>query len=498
LSWVHVSSEECFVITAIDGGYIVAFDGEEHRILKDGTVVVEDDRIKFVGKSYGGPVDRRIDARRSLVSPGFIALHSHICGGHGETGRRGDGSRRQLYNSDLFDRMFPRTREAARAAAELNYVEVLKSGCTTLVELGSPNALGNKEAVELPDRNGIRAYLLKMYGSGSWHTPDGNRVLYTNFDGETWDETPGFKGLDESKAFIKEYDGSADGRIKCLLGPSTVDMCSEALLKESRKAADEMGVGLQTHVSQSVVEFQEIMRRHGMTPIELLHDVGLLGPDLIAGHSILIGGHSKVGYADPWRRDIKLLAETGTTVAHCPQVFARYGIAMESYARYLMEGVNIGIGTDTYPMDIIREMGLAATLSKIVEGEPRVATSRDLFNSVTLSAAKALGRDDLGRIAPGCKADIVIVNMNSINMSPVRDPIRNLVMSGNNGDVSTVIIDGRIVVEDGRVPGVDEERLAENLQREQERIWDMLPSTDVFGRTIDEITVPSFKDWEDA
>ncbi len=245
-------------------------------------------------------------------------------------------------------------------------------------------------------------------------------------------------------------------------------------------------------------EFQEIMRRYGRTPIEFLHDVGLLGPDLIAGHSILIGGHSKVGYADPWRRDIKLLAQTETTVAHCPLVFARYGIAMESYARYLMEGVNIGIGTDTYPMDIIREMGLAATISKIVEGEPRVATSRDVFNSVTLGGARALGRMDLGRITQGCKADIVIIKLDSINMSPVRDPIRNLVMSGSNGDVTTVMIDGKIVVEDGRVPGIDEERLAENLQREQERVWGMLPSHDVFGRNVDEITVPSFKDWEDV
>jgi len=83
-------------------------------------------------------------------------------------------------------------------------------------------------------------------------------------------------------------------------------------------------------------------------------------------------------------------------------------------------------------------------------------------------------------------------------MSPVRDPIRNLVMSGSNSDVSTVMIDGKIVVEDGRVPGIDEEELAENLQREQERVWDMLPSHDVFGRTIDEITVPSFKNWEDV
>jgi cytosine/adenosine deaminase-related metal-dependent hydrolase len=461
-------------------------------------IVVEDDRIKYVGKSYTGPADIKIDARKNLVAPGFIALHSHICGGHGETGRRGDGSRRQLYNSDLFDRMFPRTKESTRAAAEHNYVEVLKSGCTTLVELGSPNSLGNKESVELPDKMGIRAYLLRMYSSGRWYTNDGRRVFYENFDGEKWNEGPGFEGLKESVEFIKKYDGSCDGRIRCLLGPSTVDACSPALLKESRKSADEIGVGLQTHVSQSLVEFQEIMRRYGMTPIEFLSDVGLLGPDLIAGHSILIGGHSKVGYTDPWMKDIKLLAQTGTTVAHCPLVFARYGIVLESYARYLMEGVNVGIGTDTYPMDIIREMGLAATISKIVEGEPRVATSRDVFNSVTLAGARALKREDLGKIAPGCKADIIFIKLNSINLSPVRDPIRNLVMSGTNSDVSKVMIDGKIVVEDGRIPGIDEEKIADNLQKEQEKIWEMLPSHDVFGRTIDEITVPSFKYWDEV
>jgi cytosine/adenosine deaminase-related metal-dependent hydrolase len=258
-----------------------------------------------------------------------------------------------------------------------------------------------------------------------------------------------------------------------------------------------MNVGIQTHVSQSVVEFHEIMRRYGKTPIEFLNDVGLLAKDLIAGHCIFIGGHSKVGYADPWRKDIRLLAKTGTTVAHCPLVFARYGVALESYSRYLMAGVNIGIGTDTYPMDIIREMGLAATISKIIEGEPRVATSHDLFNSVTLSGANALERKDLGRIAVGCKADIVFIKLDSINMSPVRDPIRNLVMNGTNNDVKTVMIDGKIIVEEGKISGINEEKLADNLQREQEKIWDMLPSHDIFGRSIDEITIPSFIDWEE-
>jgi cytosine/adenosine deaminase-related metal-dependent hydrolase len=485
------------LITAIEGGYIVAFNGEEHRILKDGVVVFEEDRINFVGKSYSGPVDKKIDARKSLVTPGFICLHSHICGGHGETGRRGDGSRRQLYNSDLFDRMFRRTKESGIAAAELNYVEVLKSGCTTLVEIGSPNIIGNEESVELPIERGIRAYLLRSYSSGSWYTTDGKRVFYQNFDGENWDEKFGFDGLEESVKFIQKYDGEENDRIKCLLGPSTVDACSTELLKKSREKADELGIGLQIHVSQSVVEFQEIMRRYGVTPIEFLNNVGLLGSDLIAGHSILIGGHSKVSYADPWMRDLKLLAATNTTVAHCPLVFSRYGIAMESYARYLMEGINIGIGTDTYPMDIIREMGLAATISKIVEGEPRVATSKDVFNSVTLSGSKALGRTDIGRIAPECKADITIIKLNSINMSPVQDPIRNLVMSGTNNDVETVIVDGKILVENGEMLDVDEEKLADNLQKEQEKVWNMLPSQDIFGRTIDEITVPSFKKWKE-
>jgi cytosine/adenosine deaminase-related metal-dependent hydrolase len=489
--------EECFLITAIEGGYILAYDGKMHRMLKDGTIIIEDDVIKFVGKSYVGSIDKKIDARKSLVIPGFIALHSHICGGHGETGRRGDGSRRQLYNSDLYDRMFPRTRESAKAAAELNYVEVLKSGCTTLVELGSPNLLGNKGAVDLVDKMGIRSYLLRMYNSGRWYTKDGKKVLYENFDGESWNENPGFKDLEESIKFIKDYNGSFNGRIGCLLGPSTVDTCSPALLKESRRYADEMNVGIQTHVSQSVVEFHEIMRRYGKTPIEFLNNVGLLGKDLIAGHCIFIGGHSKVGYADPWRKDIRLLAKTGTTVAHCPLVFARYGVALESYSRYLMAGVNIGIGTDTYPMDIVREMGLAATISKIIEGEPRVATSHDLFNSVTLSGANALERKDLGRIAAGCKADIVFIKLDSINMSPVRDPIRNLVMNGTNNDVKTVMIDGKIIVEEGKISGINEEKLADNLQREQEKIWDMLPSHDIFGRSIDEITIPSFMDWEE-
>ena len=249
------------MITVIKGGYIVAFDGKEHRILKDGIVVVEEDKIKYVGKSYEGPFERMIDSRKNLVSPGFIALHSHICGGHGETGKRGDGSRRQLYNSDLFDRGLPRTKESSRAAAELNYVEVLKSGCTTLVELGSPNSLGNKAAVELADKMGIRAYLLRTYSSGHWYTPDGKKVFYENFDGEKWNEEPGFKELKECITFIQKYEGSAEGRIKCLLGPSTVDTCSPELLKETRNHSDEMGVGIQTHVSQSVVEFQEILRR---------------------------------------------------------------------------------------------------------------------------------------------------------------------------------------------------------------------------------------------
>jgi len=488
------------MVTGIVGGLTVAFDGEEHRLLEDGVVVYEGDKIIHVGKSYPGRLDVRIDARKRLVIPGFIDIHSHISGCPFERGYRTDGSSRKLYNSDLPDRGPPfwesATPEDRRVAMRYSMAELLKGGVTTVVDMGSVEGVGAKESVELATSSGIRSYLLACYVSGKWYSSDGHRVQYENFDGETWDEKPGFKGLDEAIRFIKKYNGSSNGLVRSFLCPMQVDTCSPALFKETRKVADEHNLLIQTHVSQSVVEFREMLHRHGKTPLRFLASLGVLGNSLIAGHAMLIGGHSKTGYADPWNKDIRLLAETGTSIAHCVHAFARYGIALESYSKYLRMGVNIGLGLDTFPLDMIREMKLASLISKIVEGEASVASSMDLFNSATLRGAKALKRPDLGRIAPGAKADIVLINLDTFNMRPVVDPIKHLVHVATNTDVDTVIVEGKTVVEGGKVIGFDKEKIFDEIQKSMERIWERVPEFDRRGRTAKEINPPSLKKWK--
>jgi cytosine/adenosine deaminase-related metal-dependent hydrolase len=170
---------------------------------------------------------------------------------------------------------------------------------------------------------------------------------------------------------------------------------------------------------------------------------------------------------------------------------------MHSYPRYRRAGVNVALGTDTFPQDMLHEMRVAAVLGKVVEGDPRVATARDVFESATLAGARALGRDDLGRIAPGARADLVLVNLRTLGMAPVRDPIKNLVFSATREDVATVMIDGRVIVSGGRVLGLDEAELARELQCAAERLWKRVPERDWAGRTVDRISPPSLPAWRE-
>jgi cytosine/adenosine deaminase-related metal-dependent hydrolase len=232
-------------------------------------------------------------------------------------------------------------------------------------------------------------------------------------------------------------------------------------------------VGIETHVGQNLVEFHEMLRRHGKTPVELLADTGLLGPDTILGHCVMSTAHRLA--ALPGGRDLEILAESGATVAHCPLVFARRGNALESFHRYRAAGVNVGLGTDTYPRDLISEMRWASLMCKVVERDFTVATAADVFNAATLAGARALGRDDVGRLAPGAKADVVILDMRKMRIGPYRDPIKALVNCGTGDDVETVIVDGRTVVESGRVVGVDEDALGREAQQEAERLWATVP-----------------------
>ncbi len=471
----------------IKASHVIAYQDGGHRHLRDGVVVTEGNQIVHVGTNFDGEVDETLDATGMVLTPGLINTHAHLYESPLDKSFVEDKGNRQFFLSGLFEYLPVRSAamddEAARACVAFSMAELLRTGTTTVMEIGSYG----DHVVAQAERVGLRAYVGQGYRSGRWYTDDGKTVKYA------WDEEAGIQGLEKAVAFVEKIEGRANGRIKGFLTPAQVDTCTEDLLRRSREAATSLGVPLALHASQSVPEFQEMTRRHGLTPIEWLREIGFLGPDVILGHAILPAGGSWVNYHGD---DIGILADTGTNVAHAVWVFARRGIAMESFARYLERGVNMTLATDTAPQSMIEAMRWTAVVSKIVDRRTEVATAADVFTAATLGGAKALGRDDLGRITPGAKADLLLWAGESLTMTPLRDPIKNLVYSATSEDLRTVIIDGEIVMKEREIPGVDIAALSRDLQAAGERMWPRVPEGDWASRTVDQLSPQSFPPFE--
>ena len=170
---------------------------------------------------------------------------------------------------------------------------------------------------------------------------------------------------------------------------------------------------------------------------------------------------------------------------------------MESFARYRAAGVNMSLGTDTNPQSVIEAMRWAAVVSKMMERHTEVTTAAHAFDAATLGGARALLRDDLGRIAPGAKADLVLWKASSWRMTPLRDPVKNIVFNASDEDVDRVYVNGRLVVEAGRVINADEGAILGALQAGGERMWPRMTKYDWAGRGADQLSPQTYREWGD-
>jgi cytosine/adenosine deaminase-related metal-dependent hydrolase len=420
-----------------------------------------------VGKSYAGEVDEIVNAQGKLVSPGFINIHAlaSICITHLGLDTRGTG----LNVSKAFvggEGSLDLVADALETSARFCFGGILKGGSTTSVAITamapsrweSPEEQAEvlaKTAGEL----GARAYISHQFRSA---------VKYWTAEGVAhyrWDEEAGRAGLERALRFAEQTEGSYQDRVRTMLFPYQLDTCSPELLLATRKVARERGLLTHMHTAQSLFEYHEIKRRHGKTPIQYLYDMGFLDPDVIVTHVIYTTLNPATGSSSRDAADLELLAKSGAMVAHCPVIYGRKGEVLHSFGQYLEAGVNVAIGTDAFPMDMIREMRGAAIMGKVADRDPLAVTARDVFNAATLGGARALGREDLGRLAPGAKADIVIVDLTGLHVGLVDDPIKTLVYMASQRDIETVIVDGNTVVGEGRLLGVDEEALARDANR---------------------------------
>ena len=456
---------------------------DEHIYRRDIDIVVDGEQICFVGSGYTGDCDVVVDGRRRFILPGFVNVHSHPSTEPAQKGIREEHAVAAMYMSSLYQRSvnFTLDESGKRAALEVAYAELLASGVTTLADL----SFAFDGWLEIAARSGMRSYLAPGYASARWKMESEHRL---DFD---WDEARGQRALDDALKLIDEASTHPCGLLSGMLYPAQIDTCTEALLRDSMAISVERGLPITTHIAQSVPEFQEMVARHGKTPIQWANEIGLLQSSMTLGHALFIDEHSWLSWGS--REDLALLAESGTNVAHCPTPFSRYGQTMEDFGRYRRAGVKLALGTDCSPHNLLEEMRTALILARISAGNTHTVATADLLHAATVGGARALGRDDLGKIAPGCKADLVFVDLDHEAMRPARDPLRSLVYTAAERAVRDVYVAGKKVVEDGRVLTLDRTNALERLEEAQRRMLGKVPQHDYAGRSADQITPLSLR-----
>jgi 8-oxoguanine deaminase len=484
------------VKTKLAGRFVVGYGGDDHVVYRDGEVVYEGDRIVFVGHDYPQPVDATVDTRDAIISPGFIDLDALADIDHSilDTWQPPELSLGLQWSEEYFrhGRREVFTPEEETFKRRYALAQLLLNGITTAMPIAAETYKSWDEpfdemlrmadtAAEL----GIRLYLGSAYRSGiNVVRADGSRTVL-------WEEALGEQGLERAVELVRRVDGAHGGLIRGCLLPCRIETVTLDLLRRTKARTDELGCLVRLHAAQGLAELEFLREWYGKRPIELLGELGLLGPRLSIPHAIYIRGQRELGEDGP--DELAMLAESGTTVIHCPLTSVRHGRALESFDRYREAGVNIALGTDMFPPDMIRVMDYGSNVARLVAGRQEAGACVDLFRAATLGGAKALGRDDLGRIVPGAKADIVVVDLSQLRTGVYDDPIRTLLYNAGGHNVRTVIVNGRVVVQDGAIPGLDVQEHRRQAQAYFEKYVASYGERDYLRRPTEVLFPPSLR-----
>ncbi len=455
---------------------------KRHVYARDRDVLLRDGRIAAIAQhdpAAPPPEGAEIvDGRKLMVMPGLINIHTHPTTEPAGRGVREDHGVPEQQMSGLFERLqaFRLDQTGQEAAMRLAYAELLSAGVTSVVDLSAPfpNWLG------VMAESGMRVWAGAGFAEAHWGMEAPQSVTWM------WNRENGRKQFDAAKALMKQAEADPSGRLTGIVFPAQIDTVGEEMMRESIAYAQESGRAFTTHIAQAVVEVREMIRRHGITPIQWAHRIGLLTPRSILGHAIFVDEHRSIGWHTA--SDVGLVADSGATVAHCPSPFARYGEHMQHFGRYRARGVNMGFGTDCAPHNLIEEMRLAIILARNASRDIAAANTASVFHAATIGGADSLGRPDLGRLAEGASADVVLVDLSHPLMTPPRDPLRILVFHAADRAVSRVFVGGETVWRGGRPTRINIGESAGILADAQARMLRDATRRDYRGRDGDVIS----------
>ena len=411
-----------------------------------GDLLVTGERIASIGSS-GQTADTVIDAEGCAVIPGFIQTHIHLC----QTIFRGAADDLALIDW-LKQRVWPmeaaHTPTSITASARLGIAELIKGGTTCALTMETVNH--TREVFKVVEETGFRATVGKCMMDKGDEVP---RALQ--------EQTA--TSIEESLALLDEWHGKAGGRIRYCFAPRFAISCTRELLEKVGALARARGVMVHTHASENRTECELVQQESGLRNITYLDSVGLTGRHVALAHCVHLNNE-----------EIKILKTTSTNVVHCPSSNLKLGSGIAPIVTLLEEGVSISLGADgaacNNRLDMFTEMRTAALLQKALHG-PEVLPAGRVLRMATIDGARAMGLDsEVGSLEIGKRADIAVVRLDRLHVTPVTDVVSALVYSAEADDVETVIIDGEFVMRDRTLLTIDESRTIADARVEAEKL----------------------------
>ncbi|HWP97090.1 MAG TPA: 5'-deoxyadenosine deaminase [Syntrophomonadaceae bacterium] len=425
----------------IKNGIIVTMN--PRRDVFSGDLLIEDDRIVQIGKTVDANADLTLNASGKLVIPGLIQTHVHLC----QALFRGMADDLELLDW-LSKRIWPL--EAAHDEDSLYYssllacAELLRGGTTSVIDMATVHhSTSVFEAVKLA---GIR------YLGGKCLMDLGDQVPKGLI--ETSD-----LAIQESLDLMNTWQGCEQGRIRYAFCPRFAVSCSHRLLKDIQILSTKHKIPVHTHASESLGEIALIEKDRGMPNILYLDSLGLCNENLILAHCVHIN-----------REELKTLAKSQTRIAHCPSGNLKLASGIAPVPQLMEAGARVSLGADGAPcnnnLNMFMEMRLAALIHKPHNG-PTAMPADQVFAMATLEGAKAIGQEnEIGSLEVGKKADVVVVSLDAWHSRPLNaaSVYSHLVYQAQASDVHTTIVDGRIVLQDGRLLSISEHEVKEKSE----------------------------------
>jgi 5-methylthioadenosine/S-adenosylhomocysteine deaminase len=432
----------------IDHARFVVTVDQDRRIISDGAVIVEGNRIAHVGKAaelVGIGADRVIDGRQMVVTPGLVNAHLHASYPHAVRGAWPDDIPMAQFSASVYGLMQAMTEQEEYATTLLAVSELVKYGTTSVLDPGTTKHLD--ACLDAYEQSGIRA----IVGQVVLDRPTTMPLRVTSTE----------EAIEITRRTLRTYDGRAGGRIRAWAMPNSGELCSDELHVAVKRLADEAGVGVTMHQANSDPVVKASLEQYGQRPVHHLDSLGVVGPNVLFS----IG----IGIDDS---EVAIIAERGASVAMIPTGGLKLGLGLTKRARFpemVEQGVNVCLSTDSANasnlVETSRAMYLAATLFKDARQDTRAITAESAFEMATINGARALGLGDLtGSLEIGKRADLVLWDTRRPEWRNLFNPVNQLVYSADGRSVQTVMVDGRILVDDYKMQLVDEGAMLDAAQ----------------------------------